>query len=487
MIDVKARLQAIRQGIDVRKWLRQGKQAVSGLATRSFAIRGLAAGLLARFRRNPAEIAPAQPALAARLAGPRVLAAVVAVLAVVVAGLAGWLFVAGAPKGSSLPDVVIAKLPPSAAQAMPTAEAPPAAVPAETKPAETKPAESKPDEAPTAPSQVAEAKPAEPPGSEKPPEKPADTAAPAPAASPATPAAPSQQVAAASPPAIPGASLNPRKAEPLVPAPDPALVEKGSSGPLPIVGPDGRQPWQVYARPFDRNDHRPRIAVLVSGFRLSATGIEAAINKLPAGVTFAFDPYSRRLNDWMALARAAGHEVLLTLPMEPTDYPRQDPGPYTLLTSLDARQNLDRLQWVLSRVSGYVGVTNYMGSRFTASQSDLLPVLQAIKNRGLLFVDSSPSRESLVSDIAKSLNLPRAVNDRNLDGELNAAGIDKRLADLEAAAKKGTAALGVAAPSPLTIERLLAWIPTLEPRGMVLAPVTAVANLQPEQKPEPRR
>ena len=464
MIDIKAKLQAIGQTIgqklDVPKWLRQGKQAVASLT----------AGIFARFRRNPAEIAPAQPALGRRLAGPRVLGAVVAALAVGIAATAATLFLAGPPHDSGLHDVVIAKLPPSATNASsltPVAEAKPVEPPAETKQPEP----------PPAPTQVTEAKPAEP----SPAEKPAEPASAAPVAPP------TQQVAAAQTPPVPGTSLNPRKAEPLVPAPDPALVEKGTSGPLPIVGPDGRQPWQVYARPFDARDRRPRIAVMVSGFRLSTQGIEAAINKLPADVTFAFDPYSKKLNDWMALARATGHEVLLTLPMEPTDYPRQDPGPYTLLTSLDERQNLDRLQWVLSRVSGYVGVTNYMGSRFTASQSDLLPVLQAIKARGLLFVDSAPSRESLISVLAKSLSLPRAVNDRTLDGELNAAAIDKRLVDLEAAARRGTAALGVASPYPLTIERLLAWIPTLEPRGMVLAPVTSVANQQTEPKTDVKR
>ena len=57
----------------------------------------------------------------------------------------------------------------------------------------------------------------------------------------------------------------------------------------------------------------------------------------------------------VARARGEGHEVLLQVPMEPFDYPDNDPGPQTLLTSLDAGQNIDRLHWLMSRFQGYVG------------------------------------------------------------------------------------------------------------------------------------
>ena len=52
--------------------------------------------------------------------------------------------------------------------------------------------------------------------------------------------------------------------------------------------------------------------------------------------------------------------------MEPFDYPDNDPGPQTLLTSLTPDQNIDRLHWLMSRFQGYVGIVSYMGARFTA-------------------------------------------------------------------------------------------------------------------------
>ena len=104
------------------------------------------------------------------------------------------------------------------------------------------------------------------------------------------------------------------------------MLEQSPLGPLPRIGPDGLEPWRVYARPFDATDLRPRVAVVMSGLGLSNAATEAAIQGLPGAVTLAFQPYSDGLQRWIGLARAAGHETLLNLPMEPQDYPQSDPG-----------------------------------------------------------------------------------------------------------------------------------------------------------------
>ena len=111
------------------------------------------------------------------------------------------------------------------------------------------------------------------------------------------------------------------------------------------------------------------IAIVIGGLGVSAAVTQQAMEKLPGPVTFAFSPYGTdvdRLVD--QCARADGHEVLLQAPMEPFDYPDNDPGPQTLLTSLSPDQNLDRLYWLMSRFQGYVGVANYMGARFTSER-----------------------------------------------------------------------------------------------------------------------
>lgn len=284
------------------------------------------------------------------------------------------------------------------------------------------------------------------------------------------------------PPAVPAPPRAPAsKPEPLPPAPDPALVEQGAQGPLPIIGPDGRKPWQVYARPFDRGDRRPRVAVILTGLGQSSAATEAAINDLPGGITLAFNPYAPRLEDWIERARAAGHEVLLSLAMEPVEYPRVDPGPHTLLVALEAKQNLERTQWVLSRATGYVGTISAAGSRFTTSKSDLLPVLDAIKARGLMFVDRRVTERSVAATLAKSIGLPRAACDVTLDQQASRDAIDQRLDQLETLARQNGVAVGVGDSYPVTIERIARWAGGLERKGVALAPVSAIADLQPER------
>lgn len=263
---------------------------------------------------------------------------------------------------------------------------------------------------------------------------------------------------------------------PLSPSPDPALVQMTALGPLPRVGDDGRLPRQVYAKPFNTADARPRVAIVVTGLGLSAAATESAIQGLPGSVTLAFAPYSPRLNDWIRLARAAGHEVLINVPMEPTNYPAYDPGPQTLLTTLNAEGNLDRLLWSLSRGTGYVGVVDFLGSRFTTSSSHMTPVLNAINQRGLLYLDSNSSPRSVSAAVAAKLGLVSAKATLTLDQRASRTEIDRRFAELEQRAKRERRAIGIASPYPVSLERIATWVRQLEARGVAIAPVSALTR-----------
>ena len=264
----------------------------------------------------------------------------------------------------------------------------------------------------------------------------------------------------------------------LHPHPDPALIEKGELGPLPIVDAAGRQPWRVYSRPINVLETRPLIAIVITNLGVSATSTESAIQELPGAVTLAFAPDARRLEEWINASRAAGHEVIITLPMEPLDYPRSDTGPYGLLTTLSAEQNLHRLEWVLSRFTGYIGVTNFLGSRFTADAQTLRPVLVELKRRGLMFVDGRDNPLSVAPRLAAEVGLARAVNDIFLDQQANSITIDAQLEELEQIARANGTAVAFGQPFPVIIARLKRWVKTLNERGLVLAPVSAVAGRQ---------
>ncbi len=263
---------------------------------------------------------------------------------------------------------------------------------------------------------------------------------------------------------------------PLAP-PDGSLLETTRHGELPVIAADGREAWQVYARPFPPGDARPRVAVVLTGLGLSQAATNAAIG-LPGAISLSFAPYAANLNEWASRARAAGHEILLDLPMEPQDYPTDDPGPHTLLTSLNPSDNVARLEWLLGRFAGYIGVIDRMGTKFTRSSEALRPVLAALKNRGLMVVDSRTSETSRVFDLAGQVGLARAIASADIDRLASRDAIDRQLAVIEQEARASGYAVAVARPYPVTIERLSLWARSLEDRGFVLAPVSAIANRQ---------
>lgn len=267
-----------------------------------------------------------------------------------------------------------------------------------------------------------------------------------------------------------------RKSAALSRAPDAALITNTGRGPLPVVGSDGREAWRVYAKPFNQADKRPKIGVVIYGLGTSAAATQAAIQGLPGAVTLAFSPYARNLPDWVAAARAAGHEVLMMVPMEPINYPDFDPGPQALITSASPEQNIDRLNWILSRATGYVGVTDYMGSRFTASSEHMRLFLGALGQRGLLFLESRTGARELSGAIAQQFKVPFAANTLYLDSRAARTAIDGQLQEAERLAKSQGSVIVMGFSYPVTLERVASWAQGVEKRGMVLAPVSAIAT-----------
>ena len=285
-------------------------------------------------------------------------------------------------------------------------------------------------------------------------------------------------VASVSPQAFAGLPPLPA-ATPLSPVPDPGLIEEGANGRLPRIDGDGRRPSQVYARPFvppEGHKSSPRIAILVAGLGLSSAPTEAAIRSLPGAVSLVFDPYGVDLDKWVPQVREAGHEFLVSLPMESTDFPVTDPGPMGLLTTLEPVELRLRIDRLFGRMAGYVGIVGRHGTRYMTDEKDVTPILTALKWRGLIFVDASGSKDSLGPVYAGKINLPMASVRVVLDAEPTARHIDAQLAELEKEALAGKSAVGLGHPYPRTLERLLAWAATLEERGFVLAPVSAVVK-----------
>ena len=277
---------------------------------------------------------------------------------------------------------------------------------------------------------------------------------------------------------------NPPANEPTnnVPPADNRLIEPSKHGSIPKIGPDGVRPLDAYASPLPVTGNADSmIAIVITGLGVSASSTGDAISKLPAAITLGFVPYGNELTRWVARARSTGHEVLLQIPMEPFDYPDNDPGPQTLTASAPKDQNIDRLHFFLSRSQGYVGVANLMGARFTANEDALSAILAETGKRGLLFVDDGSSPRSLTQRAATKTKAPFLKSDIVIDAKAEWAEIDAALVKLEAIAAEKGVAVATASALPVTIERIARWAKTLEARGIRLVPVSTAFQRKPKQ------
>ncbi len=256
---------------------------------------------------------------------------------------------------------------------------------------------------------------------------------------------------------------------------DQRLLEKSRYGMIPIAA-EGLKPFTAYAGGTDTDRARaakmPSIAIVIGGLGVGAAKTSDAIMKLPPAVTLAFTPYGSDPGKLVERARAQRHEVLLQIPMEPFDYPDNDPGPQTLLTTLNAEQNLDRLFWHLSRFQGYAGIANFMGARFVVTDAALQPIVREAAKRGLGYLDDGSAPRSVASSLAEGQAMPFARADFSIDAVPTSVEIDRALAKLESLAKERGTAVGIASALPISIERIAAWTRSLESRGILLVPLT---------------
>ncbi len=257
--------------------------------------------------------------------------------------------------------------------------------------------------------------------------------------------------------------------------PNDDLLEESPAGRLPIIGPGGLRPLDQYARPWS-GARGTRIALVVGGLGLSQTGTQKAIRDLPGEVTLGFATAGNSLQRWMQEARRSGHEILLQLPMEPFDYPANDPGPNALRVGLSEKKNLAELHRNLAEITNYTGVMNYLGGRFLSDADALEPVMRDLGKRGLLFLDDGTSAQSLSGKLAGAFDVPHGFADLTLDSELSRNAILKKLDELERIARRNGTAIGVASAFDESVGAIASWIGEAQGRGIEIVGVSALVK-----------
>lgn len=231
-------------------------------------------------------------------------------------------------------------------------------------------------------------------------------------------------------------------------------------------------PWLRNAVAVAGSDGRPAIAIVIDDAGLNRAGTER-LNSLPGPLTVSFITYADDLPHQAKRARAAGHEIFLHVPMAPLS-DLQYPGPRALRPEAPRKEIRERLAWALSRVSGYVGVNNHMGSRFTSDEDAMGLLLEELKGRGLAFLDSRTTELSVGETVARRVGLPFAARDVFLDHDLDAAKIGMQLGRLEDIAHRRGYAVAIGHPHKVTLDVLSDWLQTLDARGLILVPVSAI-------------
>ena len=267
----------------------------------------------------------------------------------------------------------------------------------------------------------------------------------------------------------------------LTPSRNDLLLERLRAGRVPRVAPDGTTPWQYYARPFPQEDKRPRIAIVVTGLGQSDAAMREAIDRLPGAVTLVFTPLADNVQAKVDEARAKGHEVLLSVPMQPLGYPANDPAPTPCCRTCRMRRmsggwrrrwpplrlcrcHVQDRQW--HRLPDAAGKPARCAAAGAAARIDLSGSVAGRGQQGRRCVQGTVTAPRLQVTF-RSTGFPPAI------------GIDAQLAQLERLAQANGVAVGFAEVSnPVSLERLSVWSAGLRDRGIVLAPVTAIVNRQ---------
>ncbi|WP_193180200.1 divergent polysaccharide deacetylase family protein [Nisaea sediminum] len=287
------------------------------------------------------------------------------------------------------------------------------------------------------------------------------------------------------PPSAPGPSdqaamdrLVARIAEP-EPEPEPVATPLPAAVPAPSlpVKPAVRNDplaWVKYAVSVTPQPGLPMIALVIDDVGIDRRRSDAVV-ALPGPLTLSYLTYAQDIAEQAANARAHGHELMVHIPMQPKSADA-DPGPNVLRIRDDRAELARKLDWGLSRFSGYVGINNHMGSRFTSDRTGMDAVMAALAPRGLFFLDSVTAPDTAGPEAAAAAGVPVLKRDVFLDNEDSPEEVRYRLEQVEKIARQTGSAIAIGHPHDATITVLRDWIPDAKARGFAIVPITALVR-----------
>ena len=258
----------------------------------------------------------------------------------------------------------------------------------------------------------------------------------------------------------------------LTKAPIAGLTQTSTFGPVPSKA--AGNSLLAYRRSFKRQNGKKPVSLIIGGLGVNRPLTQDAINSLPADVTLSFAAHSVGLQDWVNAARLDGHEVLIEIPMESTDFDPTEPGAdRALRVSLPPAENNRRLEWMLSRAQGYAGLINFNGDIFLTRTDIAAPYLDRMSQTGVGFLTDGAFETPSLPALARSVRQPFKAGHGLIDPDPIARVISARLSGLEQSAQSGAHPVGVGFAYPETLAEVRNWIATLDAQNLQLAPATA--------------
>ena len=205
----------------------------------------------------------------------------------------------------------------------------------------------------------------------------------------------------------------------------------------------------------------PRVALIIDDLGYDKKIAEKFL-KLDINLTFSILPHSPFQNRIARLANSKGMEIMLHMPMEPVEYPEVNPGPGTLLSSMTPDELIRQLKENLDTMPGVKGVNNHMGSKLTAESAQMYQIFSVLKQRGLFFIDSRTTSESLCKPSARLFQVPFAQRDVFIDHYQKSDFIRKQIKELIRIAGLNGEAVGILHPHSTTYRILQEMLPDLQ-------------------------
>jgi polysaccharide deacetylase 2 family uncharacterized protein YibQ len=239
-----------------------------------------------------------------------------------------------------------------------------------------------------------------------------------------------------------------------------------------VPEPRVKTPMVAFAVPATAQSSRPAIAIVIDDMGVDRARSLRMI-ELKGPLTLSLMTYADNLPDLASRARRGGHEVMAHLPMEPID-PKENPGRGALRVNMDEAAIRATLAADLDSWSGYVGINNHMGSRFTADRARMNVVMAELKSRGLLWLDSKTIPGSAGAAAAQAAGVPYIERDVFIDNEQTVDAVLAQLTDAEKIARARGTAIAIGHPHDATLEALARWLPEVDRKGLALVPVTEI-------------